>query len=136
VAPSVPVLGIGPVSSRGLRLVEQLRAITPGLTRVGSPRQLRHRLRPWLDTAWTIDDVLATLDRHPHTGARPHTPLTDTPTTGPGAIRNPAGWLTTWLGLDPLDLTVNNVNDMLYANQRGSAQAAVQRAAWGITSAV
>ncbi len=121
-APSVPVLGIGPVSSRGLRLVEQLRAITPGLTRVGSPRQLRHRLRPWLDTAWTIDDVLAT--------------LTDTPTTGPGAIRNPAGWLTTWLGLDPLDLTVNNVNDMLYANQRGSAQAAVQRAAWGITSAV
>ncbi len=80
-----------------LRLVEQLRAIAPGLIRVGSTRQLRHLLRPWLDTAWTIDDVLLALDQHPHTGARPHTPLTDTPTTGRGAIHNPAGWLLTRL---------------------------------------
>ncbi len=44
---------------------------------------------------------------------------------------DPQADLTTWLGLDPLDATVNNVNDVIYANQRGSAQAAVQRAAWG-----
>ncbi len=76
-----------------LRLVEQLRAIAPALTRVGSTRQLRHLLRPWLDAAWTIDDVLTALDQHPETGSRPHAPLTNTPTTSPGAIRNPAGWL-------------------------------------------
>jgi len=79
-----------------LRLVEQLRATAPALTRVGSTRQLRHLLRPWLDTAWTIDDVLLALDQHPHTGARPHAPLTSH-TTGPGAVHNPAGWLLTRL---------------------------------------
>ncbi len=76
-----------------LRLVEQLRATAPALTRVGSTRQLRHLLRPWLDAAWTINDVLTALDQHPETGSRPHAPLTDTPTTGRGAVRNPAGWL-------------------------------------------
>jgi len=76
-----------------LRLVEQLRATAPGLTRVGSTRQLRHLLRPWLDAAWTINDVLTALDQHPETGSRPHAPLTNAPTTGRGAVRNPAGWL-------------------------------------------
>ncbi len=56
-----------------LRLVEQLRATAPALTRIGSARQLRHLLRPWLDTAWTINDVLTALDQHPETGSRPHT---------------------------------------------------------------
>jgi len=79
-----------------LRLVEQLRATAPALTRVGSTRQLRHLLRPWLNANWTINDVLLALDQHPHTGARPHAPLT-THTTGPGAIHNPAGWLLTRL---------------------------------------
>jgi len=77
-----------------LHLVEQLRETAPALIRVGSTRQLRHLLRPWLNAAWTIEDVLLALDQHPHTGARPHAPLT---TTGPGAVRNPAGWLLTRL---------------------------------------
>ena len=82
-----------------LHLVEQLRATAPALTRVGSTRQLRHLLRPWLNANWTINDVLLALDQHPHTGARPHTPLTTltTHTTGPGAIHNPPGWLLTRL---------------------------------------
>ncbi len=71
-------------------------ATAPGLTRIGFTRQLRHLLRPWLDAAWTIDDVLTALDRHPVTGARPHA-LTNTPARGRGAIRNPAGWLLTRL---------------------------------------
>jgi len=79
-----------------LHLVEQLRATAPALIRVGSTRHLRHLLRPWLNAAWTIDDVLLALDQHPYTGARPHAPLTTT-TTGPGAVRNPAGWLLTRL---------------------------------------
>ena len=81
---------------RGADQVEQLRATAPALTRVGSPRQLRHLLRPWLNANWTINDVLLALDQHPHTGARPHAPLT-THTTGPGAIHNPPGWLLTRL---------------------------------------
>ncbi len=76
-----------------LRLVEQLRATAPALTRVGSTRQLRHLLRPWLDTTWTINDVLTALDQHPVTGSRPHAPLTNAPTTGRCAVRNPTGWL-------------------------------------------
>jgi hypothetical protein len=79
-----------------LHLVEQLRATAPALTRVGSTRHLRHLLRPWLNTNWTIQDVLLALDQHPHTGARPHAPLTSV-TTGPGAVHNPAGWLLTRL---------------------------------------
>jgi len=75
----------------------ELRATAPALTRVGSTRQLRHLLRPWLDATWTINDVLTALDQHPETGSRPHAPLTNTPTTGPGAVHNPAGWLLTRL---------------------------------------
>lgn len=43
---------------------------------------------------------------------------------------DPQADLTTWLGLDPLASGIN-VNDAIYANERGAAKAAVQRAGWG-----
>ena len=44
---------------------------------------------------------------------------------------DPQADLSTWLGLDPLDTEQANVNDVIYAGERGSAGKAVQRAAWG-----
>lgn len=76
-----------------LRLIHRLRATAPSLKRVGSPLLLRHLLRPWLLAGWTVDDVLIALDEHPHTGARPHSPLASAPGSGPGAIHHPPGWL-------------------------------------------
>jgi chromosome partitioning protein len=43
---------------------------------------------------------------------------------------DPQADLTSWLGLDPLS-THLNVNDAIYANERGAGGGAVQRAAWG-----
>lgn len=43
---------------------------------------------------------------------------------------DPQADLTTWLGLDPLSSELN-VNDAIYANERGAAKAAIQRAALG-----
>lgn len=44
---------------------------------------------------------------------------------------DPQADLSTWLGLDPLDAEQPNINDAIYANTRGAAAAAVQRAVWG-----
>lgn len=44
---------------------------------------------------------------------------------------DPQADLSTWLGLDPLDAEQSNINDAIYANTRGAAGAAVQRAVWG-----
>ncbi len=74
-----------------LRLIERLRAIAPDLAAVGSPRLLRHLLRPWLEADWTINDVLLAVENHPTTGLRPHSPTLTT--TGPGAVHSPPGWL-------------------------------------------
>jgi chromosome partitioning protein len=43
---------------------------------------------------------------------------------------DPQADLTSWMGLDPLS-THLNVNDAIYANERGAGGGAVQRAAWG-----
>lgn len=43
---------------------------------------------------------------------------------------DPQADLTSWLGLDPLSAHLN-VNDAVYANERGAARGAVQRAGWG-----
>jgi len=74
-----------------LRLVHRLLAIAPDLTGIGSARLLRHLLRPWLEAGWTINDVFLAIENHPTTGLRPHSPTITT--TGPGAVRHPAGWL-------------------------------------------
>jgi len=73
-----------------LRLAHQLRRASPDLTPL-SARLLRHLLRPWLHAGWTTTDVLHAIDHHPTNGPRRHSPTTG----GPGAIRNPAGWLIT-----------------------------------------
>jgi len=73
-----------------LRLAHQLRRASPDLTPI-SVRLLRHLLRPWLHAGWTTSDVLHAIDHHPLDGPRQHSPTTG----GPGAIRNPAGWLIT-----------------------------------------
>jgi len=73
-----------------LRLAHQLRRASPDLTPI-SARLLRHLLRPWLHAGWTAADVLHAIDHHPLDGPRRHSPTTG----GPGAIRNPAGWLVT-----------------------------------------
>jgi len=74
--------------SERLRLAHQLRRTSPDLARI-SPRLLRHLLRPWLHAGWTAADLVHAIDHHPATGPRRHSPTTG----GPGAIRNPAGWL-------------------------------------------
>ena len=43
---------------------------------------------------------------------------------------DPQADLTNWVGLDPLSAHFN-VNDAIYANKRGAAQGAIQRAVWG-----
>jgi len=73
-----------------LRIAHQLRRASPDLTPI-SARLLRHLLRPWLTIGWTTADVLHAIDHHPTNGPRRHSPTTG----GPGAIRNPAGWLIT-----------------------------------------
>jgi len=74
-----------------LRLIDRLRAIAPDLALIGSPRLLRHLLRPWLEADWTINDVFLAIENHPTTGLRPHSPTLNL--TGPGAVHHPAGWL-------------------------------------------
>jgi len=74
-----------------LHLTDRLLAIAPDLTGIGSARLLRHLLRPWLEAGWTINDVFLAIENHPTTGLRPHSPTITT--TGPGAVRHPAGWL-------------------------------------------
>jgi hypothetical protein len=74
-----------------LHLTDRLLAIAPDLTGIGSARLLRHLLRPWLEADWTINDVFLAIENHPTTGLRPHSPTITT--TGPGAVRHPAGWL-------------------------------------------
>ncbi len=73
-----------------LRIAHQLRRASPDLTPI-SARLLRHLLRPWLVAGWTTTDVIHAIDHHPLDGPRRHSPTTG----GPGAIRNPAGWLIT-----------------------------------------
>jgi len=73
-----------------LRLAHQLRRASPDLTPIGA-RLLRHLLRPWPHAGWTTADVIHAIDHHPTNGPRRHSPTTG----GPGAIRNPAGWLVT-----------------------------------------
>jgi len=74
-----------------LHLVQRLQSIAPDLAAVGTPRLLRHLLRPWLEADWTINDVLTAIENHPTTGLRPHSPTLTT--TGPGAVHTPPGWL-------------------------------------------
>ena len=72
-----------------LRLAHQLRRTSPDLTGI-SARLLRHLLRPWLESGWTLADVLHAIDHHPTDGPRHHSPTQG----GAGTIRNPPGWLT------------------------------------------
>ncbi len=44
---------------------------------------------------------------------------------------DPQADLTAWLGLDSLDAGQINVNDVIYADRKGSASSAIQKAAWG-----
>lgn len=86
--------GSGPVHSPGrtraeqLRLTHQLRRVSPDLRQLSS-RLLRHLLRPWLGSGWTLTDVVCAVDEHPLTGPRFHSRTE----TGRGVIRSLAGWL-------------------------------------------
>lgn len=44
---------------------------------------------------------------------------------------DPQADMTTWLGLDSLDAGQLNVNDVIYADAKGGALSAVQKATWG-----
>ncbi len=103
-----------------LALCERLQADSPTLTAIGSPRLLRHLLRPWLLAGWTVAGILHALD---HTPDGPPWPYAWRSTR---ELRNPPGWLLhrmrAWTGPDGPLPDPHQVAAAVAATQRAGQQ--------------
>ncbi|RKS80643.1 hypothetical protein CLV35_0232 [Motilibacter peucedani] len=70
-----------------LALVDRLQAEGPVYRAVGSPRRLRHLLRPWLNAGWTIAGLEWAIDHKPDGEPWRYA------WRSVDELRNPAGWL-------------------------------------------